>query len=250
MCPINQQKMSYQPIIPIHIDVRGAVSQLDSLTKQLNEDELKKATSRAINRTIIHLRATIVKQIPQVYALKGFQVRDRFDFFKANKNSLTGKVLSVSNRINANNFQSTLIKGGVSTKITNKKKGGQVVKTTQTRRKADSLFIKIYKGGGTKEVKNAFALTKGGSLFFAFRGKYKKTDEYQKAMFDKPSTSFFAAKIKRHTDQVQSLLTQSVWDMAINDKVQFPTAQDGTIFFAKRFEAEVNNLIRLKTQIP
>lgn len=227
--------MAYQPIIPIHIDVKDAVSQLDHLTKLLSEDEIKKATSRAINRTLLHIRASVVKQVPKVYTVKGFQVRDRFEFERSNKNTLVGKLKSVSNRIPASNFQSTLVKGGVSQKITRSKKKG-IVSTSSKSRREDSLFIKVYRGGATKQVKSVFMMQKGGGRFLAFRGKYLKQDEYREAEFK--------------GRKVQSLLTQSVWDMAVNDKVQTPTAQDGTDFFAKRFEAEVNNLIRLKPQTP
>lgn len=227
--------MSYQPIIPINIDVRGAIRSMEDLTKQLNEDEIKKATSRAINRTLLHLRAKIVKEVPKVYALKGFQVRDRFEFTKANKNSLIGNVKSVSNRIAASNFENRIVKGGVTTRITRSKKGGFGTKKGKGRG-ADSLFIKIYRGKAAKAVGSVFMMQRGGSPFFAFRGKYKKTDEYQEAQFG--------------GRKIRGLLTQSVWDMAVNDQVQLPTSIDGSDFFAKRFEHEVNNLIRIKTQVP
>lgn len=227
--------MAYPPIIPINIDVRGAIAQMSHLTKQLNENEIKKATSRAINRTLTHLRAKIVKEVPKVYALKGFQVRDRFEFTKANKNSLFGNVKSVSNRISASNFDNRLVKGGVTTKITRSKRGGIGTKKGKGRG-PDSLFIRIYKRQPAKAVGSVFMMKRGGNPFFAFRGKYNKTDQYQKAEFS--------------GRRVKGLLTQSVWDMAVNPQVQFPTSVDGSSFFIKRFEHEVNNLIRLKTQVP
>lgn len=235
--------MAYPPIIPISIDVRGAIAQMSDLTKQLDEKEINKATARAINRTLAHLVTVISSEVPKVYALKKFQVKDRFvikpaSMFskgrggKYNSNYLTGKIESVSNRISASNFENRIVKDGTATKITRSKKGGIKSKSGKGRG-ANSLFIKIFKGGSTKQVPSVFLMNKGGSLFFAFRGKYNKTDEYQKAEF--------AGR------KVRGLLTQSVWDMAVNDKVQQPTSVDGMGFFVKRFEAELNNLIRLKT---
>lgn len=238
--------MAYPPIIPISIDVRGALAQMEDLTKQLSEKELNKATARAINRTLAHLVTKISTEVPKVYALKKFQVKDRFvikpaSMFATKKGGgasgsyLTGKIESVSNRISASNFENRIVKGGTSTKITRSKKGGIGSKVGKGRG-ANALFIKIFKGGLTKQVPSVFLMNRGGSLFFAFRGKYNKTDEYQKAEF--------AGR------KVRGLLTQSVWDMAVNDKVQQPTAVDGIDFFIKRFTAEANNLIRLKTQVP
>jgi hypothetical protein len=225
----------YVPLVSLNIDVRGALIQMEHLTKQLDEKEIKLAISRSINRTLTHIRAKLVKEIPKVYTVKGFQVRDRFEFEKSNRNTLTGKVKGVSNRISASNFDNTYTKGGITTKITRSKKAGMVTKSKPSR-KADSLVLKVYRGQPGKKVYSTFLMNRGGAQFFAFRGKYKKTGEYQKAQFG-------GRKIK-------GLLTQSVWDMAMNDGVQLPTSADGMAFFLKRFEAEANNLIRLKPQIP
>lgn len=238
--------MAYPPIIPISIDVRGALAQMSDLTKQLSEKEINKATARAINRTLAHLVTKVSTEIPKVYALKKFQVKDRFvikpaSMFATKKGGgasgsyLTGKIESVSNRISASNFDQRIVKDGKSTKVTRSKKGGIGSKVGKGKG-PNGLYIKIYKGGSAKRVASAFLMNKGGSLFYAFRGKYNKTDQYQKAEFS--------------GRKVRGLLTQSVWDMAINKKVQQPTAQDGMNFFIKRFTAEANNLIRLKTQVP
>jgi hypothetical protein len=224
--------MAYPPLIAVNIDVKAALVSLDSLAKQLEQKEIRRALSSSINRTMISIRAKIVKEIPKVYTVKGYQVRDRFSFSRSNPNTLVGKVKGVSNRISMSNFDSKLQSGGEVKRITRTRKSGVFLKSRKiSSKKNKSLFVKVYKGGKYEEIKSAFIMKKGSSIFYAARGYYKKTDEYQKFMYDFPK--------KPSSGKVRGLLTNSVWDMAMNKKVQLPTSVDAQIVFAKRLEAEL-----------
>lgn len=130
----------------INVDARDAIKKLNSQFGHVSNDKRKLAIARAINHTMAKIKTQSSREIRNIYALDAKTVNEALKHVKADRLTLTGKVIAKGRPIPLAKFRARQTKKGVTLEI---KKG--------RRKFLPGVFIVSLKSGHTGVM---------------FRGKY------------------------------------------------------------------------------
>jgi len=217
----------------ITVNVDQACKDLKRFFANLSKQEIAKAQSAAINRTLIYGRSEIKKFIRGNYNIKSNELKSLF-IKKASYNRLSGNITAPKKNISLSHFNPSFdfsSRGKISTiRITRTKNGLQ--KSTKSKRGSTGKGVSVeIKKGERVNLPYAFMIKDNNTMPVFARGKYKTGGGYN-----------FMHNKKRLP--ITKLLSTSIGAISTNNKMQRKLKADLTPEFRKRMIHELN--FRLK----
>lgn len=107
-------------------ELKQAIKKLSAFPK-----EIPKATSSAINRTIVFTNKRIKQEVRKVYSIKAGEIQKTLEVRKSNSNNLSASINSIGNRLTLGRFATSIgsWKKGRPIKVKIKKSGRQINST-------------------------------------------------------------------------------------------------------------------------
>lgn len=101
----------------INVDVREAISKLNHEFGFVSNNDRKLAIARAINHTIAKVKTQVSREIRNIYALDAKTVNQALSQLKADRLTLTGKVISRGKPISLAKFKARQTQKGVTIEV-------------------------------------------------------------------------------------------------------------------------------------
>jgi bifunctional DNA-binding transcriptional regulator/antitoxin component of YhaV-PrlF toxin-antitoxin module len=205
----------------IKVDTKKAAEDLKSVFWGLSTQNVKNATSRAINHVLGTSRTAMSNEIRSVYNIKAGDVKELTDITKATGNSQTGMIMSSGTPLSLSKFNPVSTqarKGGMLTQIKQYggKKGGFASSLKTKSGWKTGVKVEIIKGK-EETLPSAFIAGSGSGTVMA-RGEYGTGGfEWGKARLP-----------------IAKLNTKSVYWASMNDAVNSAVSKKTTVDYEKR----------------
>lgn len=217
----------------VTVIVKDAIKKISENFKELSGEQIKKAATNAINRTLNKGRTEARKEVKQQYNipqknLKGINQQN------ANKNNLTGYLFASSKPIPSDAFAPKFETGGATISIS--KKGVHKVKQNSKNKTANAgVSIEVIRGQ-RQTIPFAFLIRTAKPRVFA-RGAYRSGGSFGFIQRHKRTN-------KSGSDTpLASLLSVTIYAAIINNKVEARLSNTITDYYGQRLEHELNYLL-------
>jgi hypothetical protein len=140
----------------INIDAREAIRKLNDQFGHISNDKRKLAIARAINHTMAKIKTMSSREIRNIYALDAKTVNEALRHVKADRLTLTGKVIGKGKPIPLAKFKARQVKDGVTIEVKRgkrKKIPGVFIVQTRSGHKG-VMFRGTYSGRTMQRRKN------------------------------------------------------------------------------------------------
>ncbi len=204
------------------IETKKATEDLKAAFRSLSPNNVKVATSRAINHTIAKTRTAVSSQIRSIYRMAASDIKDATDIKKSNTSTLTAYLMASATPLSLSKFNPVQNKGSVEIRKVGGKRGG-FASSKLKRAGASGVTIEVLKGQ-KETIDSAFIRVFGsGKATVMARGAYTGNK------FD-----FSSKRLP-----IAALNTKSIYFSAINDSVQEAVSKTTEIDYSNRLTHEL-----------
>lgn len=155
----------------ITVETKRATQDIKAGFRSLSGDNVKTATSRAINHTLAKARTAVSKEIRSVYKIAAGDVKDATSLKRSTTSTLTGQILASASPISLSKFNPIQNRGNVQVRRVGGKKGG-FASSKLKRAGSSGVTIEVIKGK-KETLPSAFLKFAGsGKATVMARGEY------------------------------------------------------------------------------
>lgn len=202
----------------ITVEVKDAEANLKQLSRSLTSAEIRKASSRAINRTLVRARTLETQQIRKTYNLKAADTKRGMSIRNATLSRQTGYLNASSRPVSLSKFNPREVK---SSGVTTQRRGaGFASRRGRARSGNTGVTVEIVRGKRVR-IPSAFLLfsARVSGLVMA-RGHYTRSE----FIFRRGKGS--RIRPKGPDLPIEELNTISIYAAAVNERVQPPIAPE------------------------
>jgi hypothetical protein len=216
----------------IKVNVESATKHIRNSFKNLSDKEVKQATVRAINRSLMYGRTSARTEVKAVYNIPQKNL-DGVNIIKAKTSTLTGYIAASTKPIPMDAFLKSFAFNNRSVTRFGKKGNGKTKLMKKSRTYGSGVTIEVERG---KKTNIGFAFMIAGSKQRVFaRGQYKSGGSYG---FLRRNSRMNNSK---GNDSVKPLVSTTIYSAVINDKVMHRLNSKVAPFYPDRLIHELNH---------